>query len=153
MDEPNFKVYTDIDTPSGDASLLQINQLNEQRNDIMSSTALSSVDSTERPDSNLSTISPTIQVSHAQITPSIAPVELPGTPVSSIACDLCGQIVKGRAYLTQHRNKKKCLEKQRIRRETEQTMSQHSVRMSELSVDNSTGQSSQVRISEVINPT
>ena len=116
----------------------------------MSSTAHSSVDSTERPDPDLSTIPSTIQVSHAQIIPSIASVELPGTSVSSIACDLCGHIVKGRAYLTQHRNKKKCLEKQRVRRETEQTMSQHSLRMSELSVDNSTGQSSKVRTSEVI---
>ena len=38
---------------------------------------------------------------------------------SGISCDLCGQIVKGQAYLSQHRNKKKCQEKQRIKRQTQ----------------------------------
>ena len=40
-------------------------------------------------------------------------------PASTISCDLCGQAVKGRAYLAQHRNKKKCLERQRVQRETQ----------------------------------
>ena len=56
---------------------------------------------------------------------------------SGISCDLCGQIVKGKAYLSQHRNKKKCQEKQRIKRQTQAQLEASIARMETLRVSES----------------
>ena len=57
LEEPNFKVYTDFDTPSGDASLLR-DQENPEGS-VLNSTEISSLGDPARPEPNLSAITTT----------------------------------------------------------------------------------------------
>ena len=56
---------------------------------------------------------------------------------AGIACDLCGQYVKGQAYLAQHRNKKKCTEKQRTQKQLRDQLEASIARMENLRVSES----------------
>ena len=170
LEESDFKVYTDCDTPSGDASLLQLNQPGDMV--VLSSTALDR-ECAAMPDPNISEIThqssldtlppteetpaPLFSQAPPVVLPSLSrpphapPVALPSSslpppgslsvmsePASTISCDLCGQVVKGRAYLAQHRNKKKCLERQRVQKETQEsttTSRSLSLRISESDAD------------------
>ena len=212
--ESNFKVYTDTDTPSGDASILQ------QRggvDSVMNSTEI--IDGqpvSKRPDPNISLI-PSIQEC-----PSRQPIqELVGQPLqeqisgqalqeqvsghplqeqvsgqplqeqvsgqprleqvsgqpeqdqvsgqplqdqdsgqtlqvsfsgqsrqrntmdsesTGISCNLCGISVRGQAYLTQHVNKKRCLDRQRKNREQRQQLEASIARMESLRISSSEGE-------------
>jgi hypothetical protein len=158
-------VYTDCDTPSGDASLLQLHNPGQGDSDnILSSTVISTMDCTARPDPNLSNIPPQISLSvhdcttgpqanlsgapagtlRPQPSMSMTCLSVMSEPSSAISCDLCGQIVKGRAYLSQHKNKKKCLERQRVQKETQQSLDASaarslSLRVSESDIETSAG--------------
>ena len=181
-------MYTDCDTPSGDASLLQLHNPGQGNSDnILSSTVISTMDCTARPDPNLSNIpaqisvsvddcttgpqanlsdapagilkpQPSISMTGPQTNLSDAPagilkpqpsmsmtcLSVMSEPSSAISCDLCGQIVKGRAYLSQHKNKKKCLERQRVQKETQQSLDASAarsllLRVSESDIETSAG--------------
>lgn len=158
-------MYTDCDTPSGDASLLQLHNPGQGDSDnILSSTVISTMDCTARPDPNLSNIPPQISLSvhdcttgpqanlsgapagtlRPQPSMSMTCLSVMSEPSSAISCDLCGQIVKGRAYLSQHKNKKKCLERQRVQKETQQSLDASaarslSLRVSESDIETSAG--------------
>ena len=85
LSEPKFKAQTDSDT-TAEVQCLAV--------DMMSSTVVSP-----------SSIVPRLE-------PDISSIEL--STSSSFACDLCDFTCKGKAYLTQHRNKKKCQDRQRV---------------------------------------
>ena len=106
----------------------------------MNSTAISSQDSTIRPDPNLSSIP-----SHMSCSVLTEPAN-----ASAVACDLCGQLVKGRAYLAQHKNKKKCLEKQRIQKEAQQSLEASVARMGSLRVSESDSSTSSSKVIKTI---
>ena len=160
MEEPNFKVYTDFETPSGDASLLRTGAVGGgDESSILNSTEIPSAsgDAPLRPEPNLSVITaqssrstttePTLSVITAQSFRSTASVSVsvtisdpscasqPGP--AGIACDLCGQYVKGQAYLAQHRNKKKCTEKQRTQKQLRDQLEASIARMENLRVSES----------------
>ena len=65
-----------------------------------------------------------------------------------MACDLCDQVVRSHGYLAQHRNKKKCLDRQRIRKQYQDQLEASVSRMESLRVSESdtsdTGNSSKV---------
>ena len=152
LEEPNFKVYTDFDTPSGDASLLR-DQENPEGS-VLNSTEISSLGDSARPEPNLSAIT-TTQTPNTDITgnpPQPQPVQQPSLSVTAapsepsctsqpgstgIPCDLCGQYVKGQAYLAQHRNKKKCQDRQRVRKQLQDQLEASVDRMESLRVSES----------------
>ena len=74
MEEPNFKVHTDFDTPSGDASLLRGQE--QPDGGLLNSTEISSLGDSSRPEPNLSAII-TTQPSHPALSP------LPSDPILS----------------------------------------------------------------------
>ena len=157
-------MYTDCDTPSGDASLLQLHNPGQGDSDnILSSTAISTMSCTARPDPNLSNIRPQISLSvedcpaeHLPTAPAGAVMSEPSIstvypqaclsvmsePSSAISCDLCGQVVKGRAYLSQHRNKKKCMDRQRVQKEAQQSLEVSAARSLSLRVSESDNENS-----------
>ena len=151
LEEPNFKIYTESDTPSGDASLLRGHgaaaELSVQHDGAGSTSEVSVFNSTEivpcsgeaassRPEPNLSIITTQANAlsgsqhmslylsctSQSSVSGSQVSASGSHASASGISCDLCGQIVKNQAYLSQHRNKKKCLEKQRIQRQTKSNL-------------------------------
>ena len=123
-------MFTDTDTPSGDASILR------ERggvDSVLNSTEIACGEA-HRPNRNISVIpsqvSQPIQSNESTAAegnlssggptndsaPSTNSVTR-GTTSSSVSCSLCGMEVRGQAYLSQHLNKKKCLERQRKQKE------------------------------------
>ena len=132
LEEPNFKVYTDTDTPSGDASLLREGQ--EHSNSTLghlNSTQIEHGEVLTRPEPNISIIPP------QATTQEDSSMDCSSTSQLGLSCDLCGLAVKGQAYLTQHRNKKKCLERQKVQRETQHQLEVSLARMGSLRVSES----------------
>ena len=56
---------------------------------------------------------------------------------SGVACDLCDQMVKSEGYLAQHRNKKKCIERQRVKKQYQEQLEASVDRMESLRVSES----------------
>ena len=102
----------------------------------MNSTDISSQDSTIRPDPNLSSIPSQLSCS----------VLTEPANASEVACDVCGQLVKGRAYLAQHKNKMIYLEKQRIQREAQPSLEDSVARMGSLRVSESDSSTSASKV-------
>ena len=102
-------MYTDCDTPSGDASILKEHQdLSRQCSTIVfNSTAVDGSDN--RPEPNISVIGQ-------------SGISVNDSAPNHVTCDLCGTILKGQGYLAQHRGKKKCLDKQRTNRDSQLQM-------------------------------
>ena len=86
LSEPKFKAQIDSDTTVEDQCLAVT--------EMMSSTVVSSGGTV------------------ARLEPDISSIEV--STSSSFACDLSDFTCKGKAYLTQHRNKKKCQDRQRV---------------------------------------
>ena len=158
---------TNFNTPSGDASLLKVQE--NPDGSVLNSTEISSLGDSARPEPNLSAITtqpsqttnPAITGSQAQpaqqpslslTVPSSEPscTSQPSTTgPTGIACDLCGLYVKGQAYLTQHRNKKKCLDRQRVRQQLQVQMEASVDRMESLRVSESDTSAGAVNSSKV----
>ena len=77
----------------------------------------------------------TVYQASAEVPPSSA-------AAGSASCSLCGFVVRGQAYLTQHMNKKKCLERQR--KAKEKTVQLEVTGLSNESGSTSTSKSSKV---------
>ena len=63
-----------------------------------------------------------------------------GSESTGINCSLCGISVRGQAYLRQHVNKKKCLDRQRKNREQQQQLEASIARMESLRISSSEGE-------------
>ena len=140
MEKPNFKIYKDCDTPSGDADLLN----NKDLSQVFNSTEMDQASTREIPAPYLSAIAASV--------PSLENIEPQDKSKSSLVLntssgvmnstngiewDLCGIQVKGQGYLAQHRGKKKCLEKQRTKEKIQLQLEASAARMESLRLSES----------------
>ena len=131
MEEPNFKVHTDFDTPSGDASLLR-GQEHPSGVGLLDSTEISSQPvQLDQPSQTGQPSLPSISIDGSASQTSSAGGK------SGVACDLCDQMVKSEGYLAQHRNKKKCIERQRVKKQYQEQLEASVDRMESLRVSES----------------
>lgn len=140
--EPNFKVFTDTDTPSGNASILQAGGGVES---VLNSTEIAAGEA-QRPNPNISVIPTQSSDQPDQPPTSQQSTGLPNGSSASdtsssassagtgISCSLCGMAVRGQGYLSQHVNKKKCTERQRLNKEQQEQLEASIARMSSLRV-------------------